>query len=204
MRKANRICLSAFTLVLCLALFSGCSRLSGVELPPLPTPTVATPSPEPTPEPTPSPTPSPRAAASPAPTAAPAETEPAAAAEPSAAPAPEPQDPNTPRLSISDETVPENMAQYSTVNLLGEITTDKGQIAQVWGRITDAEGNVVQECVFYPYSQSFGLAGTVNAELHFGQLVPGSYVYVLSAVAESNAYHADVTLISHAFEVTSG
>ena len=88
------------------------------------------------------------------------------------------------------------------VALDGNIYTDKGVIAMVWGRIVDADGVVVQNCKYYPYTDSFSLAGTVNAELHFAVLEPGHYAYVVSAIAENNSYSSgEKVLIEHPFEI---
>ena len=177
-------------LAICCLLLCGCSRFTRVTLPPLPTPVTETPTPSPTatPEPTPEPTPVP----TPEPTP-----------EPTPVPTPEPEDVNTPHLSIQNETLPQNMTQYSIQELLGEITTDKGMITFVRGVILDADGNVVdgQECIDYPFAPYCSIAGTVNAVLTFGILQPGTYVYELSAAAENNGVTNEKVLISQPFEV---
>ena len=88
------------------------------------------------------------------------------------------------------------MPPYSSLNLMGDIYVDKGLIAMVWGRILDADGNIVQNCRFYPYTDSFSLAGSVNAELLFGLLEPGHYAYVVSAIAENNSYSSGEVILS--------
>ena len=194
-----------------LCLLGACSRLERIknDIPPLPRPGQASAAPtadvfiqpaapqfsdpgqqappntEPVPVPTPAPTPFPTPVPTPVPT-----------------PEPPREDPNTPHLFIDNATYPEDMPQYSSVNLMGEIYTDKGVIAMVWGRILDADGEIVQNCKFYPYTNYFSLAGTVNAELLFGMLEPGHYAYVVSAVAENNSFtNGEEILIEQPFEV---
>ncbi len=121
---------------------------------------------------------------------------------PTPEPTPKPEDPNIPHLYIRDATYPENMGQGGIAVLLGEIYTDKGVIAQVCGRIVDANGENVQQCMYYPYDDVFSLAGTVNAELRFGLLEPGHYAYIVSAIAENNNYtNGEEILIEHPFEI---
>ena len=197
MTDIKRKSLLAAILILSCLLLCGCGNAARIPLPPLPTPTAQTPPPvteetlKPTPVITPEPTPAPTKTPAPTP-----ESEPE--------PTPEPEDPNTPHLSIANETVPEDMAQYGIATLLGEISTDKGMIVQVRGVITDAEGNVIegQECVDYPYAPFCSIAGTVNAALQFAHLQPGHYIYELSAIAENNGVFREEILISKPFEVT--
>ena len=189
MKKKNLFLLLA--LAVCLILLAGCSRFKSIKLPPLPTPgadggTVSEPAPviddsnKPQATPIPSATPEP----SPEPT-----------------PEPTPDNPNRPHLTLYDETLPEDMPQYSVADLLGEIVTDQGLIIQVEGLITDLDGAIVQRCVYYPYDNYFNLADSVNAELRFGVLQPGKYLYQLKVIAENHSYYTDETLINHQFEV---
>ena len=142
----------------------------------MPTPPVMTPipTPAPTPDPTPEPTPEPPR-----------------------------EDPNTPHLFIENQTLPESMPRYGVADLYGEIYTDKGVIAMVTGRIfSNDSGEDVQICNFYPYTNTFSLAGTVNAQLIFGVLEPGSYTYIVSAIAENESYSSgSVVLIEHGFQI---
>lgn len=144
-----------------------------IEAAPAPAPTVP-PTPEPTPIPTPVPTPEPPR-----------------------------EDPNTPHLFIENQTYPESMPRYGVAQLLGDIYTDKGVIAMVTGRIySNDTGEDVQVCNFYPYTESFSLAGTVNAMLIFGVLEPGSYTYIVTAIAENESYSSgSVVLIEHGFQI---
>lgn len=193
-------------IVMCMACMLGaCSRIKSIELPPLPTPSAETPAPTadpfaptlpaeaqtPAPVPTMFPVPSPVSTPVPTP-------------EPTPVPTPTPfvEDPNIPHLFIEGETLPQSMGQYGVADLYGNIYTDKGVIAMVWGRIVDADGVIVQNCKYYPYTDSFSLAGTVNAELHFAVLEPGHYAYVVSAIAENNSYSSgEKVLIEHPFEI---
>ncbi len=220
-RLLGTVLLLSVMLILC-----GCSRLAAIELPPLPTPTSddfsslrdafpqsatsadypadAAYTPDPytvTPVPavsetvSPFPTATPIPASTPVPTATPAPT-------PVPTPVPTPEDPNVPHLYIQNVTLPENMPQYGIADLYGEIYTDKGVIAMVWGRIVNADGDIVQNCKYYPYTDTFSLAGTVNAELRFGLLEPGHYAYVVSAIAENNSFtNGEEVLIEHPFEI---
>lgn len=187
--------LAVILIIIMAGALGACSRVIS-KLPPLPTPAArepvetadvfleeAEPTPEltamPTPEPTPVPTP-----------------------PPTPEPTPTPEDPNIPHLFIRGESYPESMGQGGIAVLYGEIYTDKGVIVQVRGRIVDADGNNVQQCLYYPYDSTFNLLGTVNAELVFGLLEPGQYSYIVSAIAENNSYtNGEEVLINHPFEI---
>lgn len=193
-------------MVICMACMLGaCSRIKSIELPPLPTPSAETPAPTADPFaptlPAEMQTPAPVQTMFPVPSPAPT---PVPTPEPTPVPTPTPfvEDPNIPHLFIEGETLPQSMGQYGVADLYGNIYTDKGVIAMVWGRIVDADGVVVQNCKYYPYTDSFSLAGTVNAELHFAVLEPGHYAYVVSAIAENNSYSSgEKVLIEHPFEI---
>lgn len=206
--KSNKLIRPIFiVLLLCLScLLGACSRLSDIELPPLPTPSngEATPGPEfflpvspATPSVPPLDFPPP---ASPTPELTP---EPIPTPEPTPELTPEPENPNIPHLYIENATYPENMTRYSSVNLYGDIYTDKGVIAQVCGRIYNNDTDLNEQiCLYYPYQSSFSLAGTVNAKLVFGVLEPGHYTYIVTAIAEYNSYtNGEEVLIEHGFEI---
>lgn len=186
---------------------SGCSGIMS-KLPPLPTPSTETP--EPTvdvfamPEATEPPMPTPALMPTPTAEPAPAATLPPTP-EPTPVPTPEPprEDPNTPHLYIENATFPESMPRYGVAELYGDIYTDKGVIAMVTGRIySNDTGEDVQVCNFYPYTNTFSLAGTINAMLIFGVLEPGSYTYVVTAIAENESYSSgSVVLIEHGFQI---
>lgn len=213
-----------FTIIIiaCMALaLCACSKLKST-LPPLPTPRSETPAPAvdffPQPEVTtdvfapPVPTmdtmPAPTAeipAQMPTPPVMTPIPTPAPTPDPTPEPTPEPprEDPNTPHLFIENQTLPESMPRYGVADLYGEIYTDKGVIAMVTGRIfSNDSGEDVQICNFYPYTNTFSLAGTVNAQLIFGVLEPGSYTYIVSAIAENESYSSgSVVLIEHGFQI---
>jgi len=197
-------------LLACMACaLAACSRVANIKLPPLPTPKREEPAPTADafvpPVPDASPLPQmfgPRPDPSPMPTPPPT---PVPTLPPTPVPTPEPvrEDPNIPHLYIENATYPESMPQYGKADLLGEIYTDKGVIAQVCGRIYNNDsGQNEQICMYYPYEQYFSLAGTVNANLIFGMLEPGHYTYIVSAIAENNSYtNGEEVLIEHAFEI---
>jgi hypothetical protein len=209
--------LCALLLAGMLCLLTACSRVANIKLPPLPTPKPA--EPEPTvevlvtavPDASPLPQglfPKPDTGALPTPPPAPVLTPmptPIPTPVPTPEPTPEPvyENPDIPHLYIENATYPESMAQYGVADLLGEIYTDKGVIAQVCGRIYNNDsGQNEQICMYYPYEQYFSLGGTVNANLIFGMLEPGHYTYIVSAIAENNSYSSGETvLIEHAFEI---
>ena len=206
--KMKRL-LCAFVVVCMISLLGACSRIVD-KLPPLPTPTTETPAPttdifaapEETVPPVPSAEPVPAATVPPAPPAPPA---PMSTPEPTPMPTPEPprEDPNIPHLFIENETLPESMPRGGVADLYGDIYTDKGLIAMVTGRIfSNDSGEDVQICNFYPYTNAFSLAGTVNAQLIFGVLEPGSYTYIVTAIAENDSYSSgSVVLIEHGFQI---
>lgn len=177
-------------------LLTGCSgKLSNIELPPLPTPTeaVATPAPTyvpkvtPTPEPTPTPSPTPTPAATPAPTPIPT-------------PTPTPVH-NGPKITTDGITLPEDMKQYNVVSLHGWIYTDRGKITEVYAVIKDADGKAVQSTRYNPYDSQFSLAGTVNADLAFAYLAPGTYEYQVDVTAEDGNESTKETIAYAKFTV---
>lgn len=204
-------------IVACMALtLCACSKLKST-LPPLPTPRTETPAPtvdvfsQPevtadvfAPAPTMDTMPAPSVEV-PAGMPAPPVVTPAPTPVPTPEPTPElpREDPNTPHLYIENETLPQSMPRYGVAELYGDIYTDKGVIAMVTGRIfSNDSGEDVQICNFYPYTDSFSLAGTVNAQLIFGVLEPGSYTYIVSAIAENDSYSSgSVVLIEHGFQI---
>ena len=204
-------------IVACMALtLCACSKLKST-LPPLPTPRTETPAPtmdvfsQPevtadvfAPAPTMDTMPAPSVEV-PAGMPAPPVVTPAPTPVPTPEPTPEPprEDPNTPHLYIENETLPQSMPRYGVAELYGDIYTDKGVIAMVTGRIfSNDSGEDVHICNFYPYTDSFSLAGTVNAQLIFGVLEPGSYTYIVSAIAENDSYSSgSVVLIEHGFQI---
>lgn len=203
--------LCAFVVVCMMCLLGACSRILD-KLPPLPTPMTETPAPttdvfampEATMLPAPGAETVPEAAVPPAPIPTPEPT-PLPTPEPTPMPTPEPprEDPNIPHLFIENETLPESMPRGGVADLYGDIYTDKGLIAMVTGRIfSNDSGEDVQICNFYPYTNTFSLAGTVNAQLIFGVLEPGSYTYVVTAIAENDSYSSgSVILIEHGFQI---
>ncbi len=217
MKKTMLKRLSAAVLVLCtVCLLGACARLAEIQLPPLPT--VA---PKNTAQTEIAFSSDPRAAlseaqqqelmpgpdteftleASPAPAPV-SETTPEPLPAVTPEPTPEPADPNIPHMTIENATYPENMGPGGVAYLYGNIVVDKGLIVQVRGRIVDADGFNVQQCIYYPYESSFSLAGTVNSELVFGLLEPGHYTYIVSAIADNNAYtNGEEVLIEHPFEI---
>ncbi len=206
--KGKHIVILTAALVLTAALaLSGCSGGSSAlpTLPPLPTqtPTVTeapavTDAPEVTEEPSPTATPAP--SATPEPTATPEVTA-TPTATPTAAPAEASQP--APKLSISGETLPGDMTLYNVADLQGTITAENGYITVVWGALLTEKGVVAQEILYTPHVVTFGLAGTVNAELKFGMLAPGTYKYQVSATAENEYAAVTKTLIDHSFTVSA-
>ena len=180
-------------LVTITVLLSGCGENVPSVVPPLPTISNETPSPAPSETPDPTPTAAPEPSSSPEVTSAPAPV-------PSPTPTPTP-DPDMPYLTIKDTTLPENMVRYNVADLHGWISTDKGTISMVWGMLLDSKGNIVQECTFTPWEQSFSLAGTVNAQLQFAYLEPDTYTYQVFAVAENKGLVNEQTLIDHSFTI---
>ena len=142
--------------------------------------------------------------ATPATTASPEPT-PASTPEPMPVPTPEPivtPNPNVPVITISGATEPSDMQQYNVADLRGIIKTSRGQLTCVCGRLTDERGETVQEYTYIPYMPEFSLAGTLNADMHFGDLPVGTYTYRLSAAAENGAEKADAVLIEKTFTVS--
>jgi len=177
-------------------ILASCASAPEIELPPLPTFSDETPAPVPT--------------LALAPTASPEST-----VRPSAAPivynTPEPENlspspvptvqTDVPIISISGETLPQDMVQYNVATLHGHVTVDKGSIIYVAAKLLDENESLVQECHFQPYLIDFSLAGTVNAQLRFAELSPGKYTYILSAAAENEGIKTEKELINHSFTV---
>ena len=192
-RFMRRFALVLLTIAAVLILAS-CAKAPAIDLPPLPTYSDETP--VPTPSATVAPTPAPSVKPSEAPivyhTPEPENLSPS--------PVPTVQS-DVPIISISDETLPENMVQYNVATLHGKVNVDKGSLVAVSAAIMDADGNVLQECYFTPMLASFSLAGTVNAELRFAELLPGDYTYILNATAEYNGLKTEKELIRKYFTI---
>lgn len=195
-------------LALALVILSGCDKTLDVDLPPIPTYSDETPTPSVAVRPnvTASPTPvaviTPTTSSSPAPGESGPEVTKAPDPMPTSTPTPTPS-PDVPIISISGQTLPEDMLQFNIATLHGHISTDKGHIAKVTAKLVNDEGTAVQECSFDHSYASFSLAGTVNAELRFAELLPGTYSYILMAEAEYNGARTKQELINHSFCVFS-
>lgn len=182
-------------------ILNGCSsKLADIDLPPLPTPTVAVSTPPPTyvPKVTPTPTPTPTPSQPPEPTPTPAPV-PAQIAIPVIE-----ETVREPEITVTDVTLPEDMAQYNIAMLHGWISVQSGVITEVYASVSDEAGNVVQESRYNPYEMQFSLAGTVNADLAFAQLAPGTYDYQVTVTAESGENTNVETVIFTSFTVYSG
>ncbi len=185
----------AIGMLLCI---SACGASPELELPPLPTYSDESPLPAQTDVPSPEPSKTPAT-----PTVGPSATAvPAATSTPVPTPLPTVET-DVPVLSISEATYPEDMVQLNVASLRGVVSTDKGNITKVSAALVDSDGNEVQSCYYQPVLPSFSLAGTVNAQLQFAMLQPGSYTYVLHAEAENNGISVQRQLIDHQFTVYS-
>lgn len=181
--------------LLMLASCAACGHAPELELPPLPTYSDETATPLPSLKPSSSPSPSPTVKPTPIPSESPA---PAASAVPT--PVPTVQS-DVPVISISGETLPMDMLQGNVASTRGVVSVDKGHIADVSAMLTDENGTVLQSCSYQPVMQSFSLAGTVNAQLQFAFLKPGTYFYVLDVIADNNGVKAERQLFYHRFTV---
>ena len=96
----------------------------------------------------------------------------------------------------------ENRAARAGQVYISEIMAHPVDQKNDWVELYNDSGEDVQICNFYPYTTAFSLAGTVNAQLIFGVLEPGSYTYVVSAIAENESYSSgSVVLIEHGFQI---
>ena len=197
MRNFFQRAMAVLLVVLLLLTCAACGSAPDIELPPLPTYTDETPSPTVSPKPSPVavPTPTPEQTLQPEISASPTPT-----VTPTPSPAPTVQS-DVPIISISGETLPADMLQYNVAALRGVISTDKGSITDVTAMLTDESGEIVQSCSYQPVLQSFSLAGTVNAQLQFAVLQPGTYFYVLNATAENNGLVTEKQIFYHRFTV---
>ena len=211
----RKIILPALALILGFMIFmlSGCGALRGLALPsppvfpsvtPVPTPTVrpsATPKPTPSPTGTPKPSPSPLSSSVPSPSptvySTPSPTAAPVVSTGNAAPAVY----RTPALTIESPTLPSDMTQGAVFSLHGIIRSDCGSITSVTGTLFRGTGEVAQQTAYYPYSDYFSLAGTINNDLLFGVLTPDTYIYQVTAKAENGGAASEAILINHAFTV---
>ncbi len=109
--------------------------------------------------------------------------------------------PGAPVLRTEGMTLPEDMLQNNIASLRGWIYVDSGTITEVRGAILNASGTAVQESAFSNDTASFGLAGTINAELQFAPLVPGDYTYTLTVTAVNAVATVTETLAEQPFTV---
>lgn len=108
-----------------------------------------------------------------------------------------------PVLSISGETLPGVLEQGGKFGIRGEISANPGVIVRIYGAILDANGNKIQTALYTPYTKSDNLRYSINTDLIFGDLVPGSYIYTVSATAQNAGLEESKELIRHDFIITS-
>lgn len=200
MSKSAKIIIVSICLLCTAVLCAGCGGTSEIKMPSVPTlPPKATATPAPTPYVRP----------------VPAAVEESAEDEEDAPVTPEPLpdkpavpeqtappvDPDIPILSITGETLPQDMEQLNVCDLRGIISVDKGYIRKVCAGLVNSRGETVQYCEFYPNSGSFSLGGTVNEELVFIYLEADTYTYIVEAEAVNNERVSMETLIYHSFSV---
>lgn len=106
-----------------------------------------------------------------------------------------------PTLYLSGETLPSSVSEGSSFGIRGTITTDSGVITNVYGAITDSSGNTVQSGEYHPNSGSHNLRYSINNDLIFNRLSPGTYTYLVRASARSGSEETTQTLVSQAFSV---
>lgn len=184
---------------------AACSETAEIDIPPLPTFSDETPAISETVSPSPKAT---EKATRPEPSSEPVEE--SKPVEESAVPTVEPvgtaspiTEPDMPVLTISGQTLPANIVCCNVATLHGIVSTDKGNVTEVNAVLADSNGVVVQSCSFMPMQAQFSLAGTVNAQLQFALLQPGTYYYILSAEADNNGVINRQQLINHSFTVYS-
>lgn len=110
-------------------------------------------------------------------------------------------DTKVPTITISGQNYPPDMIEGSNFGLRGIISTDIGQITDLYGAIIDSFGNEAQVYGICPDKSTVDLQYTVNDSLLFGKLAPGKYSYVVRAVAENGTNRTQNTLIEHSFMV---
>ena len=191
--------------ILMLFAFNACGDANSIELPPLPTYSDESPAPSPSPKASTKPVQTAKPSPSLSPTVgteATASPTPVATTTPTPVPSPQPTvESDLPVLTISEMTLPEDMLQLNVASLRGYITTDKGSISSVSAMLVNEAGEAVQSCYYQPMAPNFSLGGTVNAELQFGLLSPGTYFYVLRAEAENVGKTVQKEFAYHSFTV---
>lgn len=108
----------------------------------------------------------------------------------------------TPSLSVSSANYPTTMYQGDSFSVRGTVYTDLGTITEVKGEILNYYGTAVQRSTANPNSQSYNLSGsTVNSNLRFGQLTPGTYTYRITATAKNGSQTSTKVLVERSFTV---
>lgn len=108
-----------------------------------------------------------------------------------------------PYLTLSDETLPQDIKQGSNFGIRGIVSTDCGVITEVYGEILNVHGEVAQSSIHYPNAPSDNLRYSINNDLIFDQLTAGDYTYRVVATAQNGSEITSATLINCAFSVIS-
>lgn len=109
--------------------------------------------------------------------------------------------PQAPTLSISGQNAPSTQRVGANFGIRGIVTTDCGQITELYGAIFDGDGNCVQDSVYYPNDSFVNLRYTINNDLIFDRLSAGSYIYYVTATAQNGSQQTSQTLIYSRFTV---
>lgn len=96
-----------------------------------------------------------------------------------------------PTITVSGEVSPSGtLRQGSNFGLRGTISTDCGKIILCRGyilEVVDGDSRIRQRCEYTPNAASIDIRTTINNNLIFDQLPPGSYKYYVLVIAENGS-----------------
>ena len=109
-----------------------------------------------------------------------------------------------PTISLTGQTIPGQLKVGQSFGLRGTVSASGGKLKEVYGAITDANGNVIQSKTYSMDSATSNLRYSVNQDLIFNKLAEGTYKYYLSAVASNSYGETNEVLLNATFTVGSG
>lgn len=105
-------------------------------------------------------------------------------------------------ITLSQDEYPSKTHTHGkNFGIRGIVSCNSGTISEVYGAIIEQNGKVVQSCVYHPNTSSHNLRYSINNDLIFGKLSPGSYTYYVQITVNDRGTTSSQTIISYPFSV---
>ena len=106
------------------------------------------------------------------------------------------------KISISSVSAPSSLKKGSNYGLRGVITADNCTLTGVSGQVINSSGKTVLSGSRSLNATSHDIRNSINNDLKFGKLSPGTYTYVLTATAKTaSGETVQETLVQRTFTV---